>query len=109
MSHGSDDHHQRLGEDALEIIERQRQAHAEQHDAQKIPGIGFAPQAGLRHEIVEHGPRDHDRGEPFGKPLPPKALTFSIVDFYPSLIALCQALSPIPGMRCSANSFVPKK
>ena len=46
-----------------------RLVHAEQHDAQEVSGVGLAPQAGLRHEVVEHGPYDHDHGEPFGEPI----------------------------------------
>ena len=36
MGHRADDDHQRLGEDTFEIVERQRQAHAEHHDAQQV-------------------------------------------------------------------------
>ena len=69
VGHGADDDHQRLGENALEIVEGQGKTHTEQHDTQEITGIGLAPQACLRHEIVEHGPHNHNRGEPLGKPI----------------------------------------
>lgn len=59
--------HQRLSENALEVIQRQRQAHAEQHNTQHVTGVCLAPQAGSRHEVVEYGPHDNDDGEPFGQ------------------------------------------
>ena len=69
VGNGTDDDHQRLSENALEVIQRQRQAHAEQHNTQHVTGVCLAPQAGSRHEVVEYGPHDNDDGEPFGQPI----------------------------------------
>ena len=69
VSYGADDDHQRLGQDALEVVQRQSQAHAEQHDAQHVAGVRLAPQAGGRHEVVEDGPDDDDDRKPLGQPI----------------------------------------
>ena len=69
VSYGADDDHQRLGQDALEVVQRQGQAHAEQHDAQHVAGVRLAPQAGGRHEVVEDGPDDDDDRKPLGQPI----------------------------------------